>query len=266
MGDYSLQDIKFAYQQKKRWERQFPLNYFLIRPLSFYVTYFVIRITHNPAKIAIFGFVLGVLGCLSLTLISLCTIWPSLLLITFYSLLDAVDGNVARTTHSVTLFGKYLDGFLGDLIDSTYPFFLGIGLYISSDALQHNYIVSLMDVHATVLPLFLGALILICKLWAKQFQAGHEAYRIQKEGQSPVGESELLKPTGTSRHSNRWYYLLFINIDSLNTQLLLLTILVVFKVELWFLLFMAFFFFVKAIFYLLYYFTKTKSILQNKIT
>ena len=263
MGNYSLQDIKSGYQQKKIWERQFPLNYFLVRPISFYITYFVIRITPNPARIAAFGFVLGVLGCFSLTLITIWTIWPGLFLILLYSFLDAVDGNVARTTQNVTLFGKYLDGFLGDLIDGAYPFCLGIGLYLSGHTLQHNHLLNLPSVHTTVLPLFLGALILICKLWAKLFQAGYEAYRVQKQGQNPIGESKLKQPTGKSRHSDRWYYLIFINIDSLNTQLLSLIILVLFEAEILFLMFMSLYFCSKAIFYLLYYFIKTKKLLQN---
>ena len=261
MTKYSFEDIKDAYTQKRKWEKQFPINFFLVRPLSFRLTYVVLGLTHNPARIAVFGFIIGILGCLALICLSFCSIWPGLFLIFCYSLLDAVDGNVARTTNNVTLFGKYLDGLLGDLIDGSYPFFLGIGLYISGDALQHNYIVSLSDAHATVLPLFLGAFILISRLWAKLFQAGHEAYRVKKEGRAPAGESELKKPTGTSRHSDRWYYLLFLNVDCLNNQLLLLTILALLGFEIYFLIFLSFFFLVKAVFYFFYYYSKTKSLL-----
>lgn len=261
MGNYSLQNIKSAYQQKKIWERQFPLNYFLIRPLSFYVTYLVIRITSNPAKIATFGFILGVLGCFSLTLISFCTIWPGLFLILLYSLSDAVDGNVARTTQNVTLFGKYLDGLLGDLIEGIYPFSLAIGLYLSDNAVNSDFVVAFAKEHAKALPLLLGALILICKLWSKLFERGYDHYHIRKEGFTPVAKTNLQKPFEKSKYSHQWYYLLFINLDSLNNQLLLLTIFILLKLEIWFLFMFAMFYFFKAVLSFIYYFIKTRSLL-----
>ena len=97
MQQYSVQEIRSAYAQKKNWEKQFPLNYFLIRPVSFYITYFTLKVTLDPAKVAIFGFVLGVIGCFLLMFSSICSIWPGFFLIFLFSLFDAVDGNVART-------------------------------------------------------------------------------------------------------------------------------------------------------------------------
>jgi phosphatidylglycerophosphate synthase len=261
MGEYSLYDIQSVYQQKKSWEKQFPINYFFIRPLSFYLTYLIIKLTRNPAKIAMFGFVLGVLGCFSLTLISFCTIWPGLLLIFFYSLSDAVDGNVARTTQNVTLFGKYLDGLIGDLIDGAYPFFLGLGLYFYPENPKDPFIDTLLHEHATVLPLFLSSLILISNLWARSFATTYELYRIRKHGSPPLDNHKLAAPVAKSTHSNHWYYLLFINMDCLNNQLIILTLFALLKIEIWFLILFSLFYFTKAIFYLFFYFTKTKSLL-----
>lgn len=261
MGEYCLHNIKSSYQQKKSWEKQFPINYFLVRPLSFYITYVIIRITRSPAKIAMFGFVLGLLGCLMLTLSSLCTIWPGLLLIFFYSLSDAVDGNVARTTRNVTLFGKYLDGLIGDLIDGWYPFFLGLGLYFYPETSKDPFIRNLLHEHATILPLFLASLILITNLWARSFATTYQLYRIRKHGTPPSDDHELTAPVAKSRHSDRWYYLVFVNMDCLNNQLVILAFLALLKIEIWFLILFSFFYFTKAIFYLFIYFRKTRSLL-----
>lgn len=262
MTKSSLQDIRSAYSQKKTWEKQFPLNYFLVRPLSFYLTYITLRVTRDPSKVALFGFALGIIGCLLLALSSIYSIWPGLLFVFLFSILDAVDGNVARTTNNVTLYGKYLDGFLGDLIYGSYQFFLGIGLYFSASWPPHHLIAALPNEHLKALPLFLGSVILIGHLWAISFETRFDNYRIQKEGFTPIGETTLSKPISKSRRSEKWYYLIFINIDSLNSQLLLFTILSFLKLEIFALLFFACFFTAKAFFYLFFFYRKAKYILK----
>lgn len=265
MIQYSLKQIRSTYLQKKNWEKQFPINYFFIRPLSFYLTFLILRVTQNPAKVAIFGFALGLAGCLLLAGSSMWSIWPGLIFVLLYSISDAVDGNVARTTQNVTLFGKYLDGLLGNIIDGSYFFSLGIGLYVLGTGLQDPILsVSFQD-HARATPLFLGAFILICKLWAILFQARHETYRIRKEGSHPLRESEVKKIIGKSTISDHWYYLLFVNLDSLNNQLLLLAFFSAVGLSIWFLVVFACFFFVKAIVYFVVFFKKTKSKLSNNV-
>jgi len=161
MPKYSLEQIKESFVQKRDWERQFPLNYFVVRPFSFYLTYVVMRITQNPAKVAICGFSLGILGCFILACSSVWSVWPGIILVCLYSVSDAVDGNIARTTQNVTLFGKYLDGLLGDIIDGSYFFFLGLGLYFSGSGPNDPIINAWTGSHSQSVPLFLGSLIVL---------------------------------------------------------------------------------------------------------
>jgi phosphatidylglycerophosphate synthase len=264
MADYSFQEIKTAYTQKKDWEKQFPINYFFVRPFSFYLTYLVLKVTRDPAKVAIFGFTLGVIGCFFLATSSLFLIWPGIVFIALYSLSDAVDGNIARTTQNVTLFGKYLDGLFGELIDGSYFFFLGIGLYFSWDGSSDPVISPLLQSHVQILPLFLGALTLICRLWATHFRSSYEIYRARKEGLAVLDDSKVKDAIGKSPLSHRWYYLVFINLDALNNQLLLLAVFAAMKLETWFLVFFAVFFTSKAFLFYVFYFEKTKSkLLEN---
>jgi phosphatidylglycerophosphate synthase len=265
MANYSFHEIKAAYAQKKDWEKQFPINYYFIRPLSFYLTYLILKVTQNPANVAIFGFALGLTGCLLLAGSSMWSIWPGLIFVLLYSISDAVDGNVARTTQNVTLFGKYLDGLLGNIIDGSYFFFLGIGLYVSGTGLKDPVLSVWFQDHARALPLFLGPFILICKLWAILFQARYETYRIRKEGSHPLRDSEARKVISKSTISDRWHYLLLVNLDSLNNQLLLLTIFSAVGLTIWFLVVFACFFFVKAIVYFVVFFEKTKSKLSSNV-
>ena len=261
MTHYSLKDIRFAYIQKKNWEKQFPLNYLFVRPVSFYITYFTLKVTQDPGKIAIFGFFLGALGCFLLALSSIYSIWPGFLLIFLFSLFDAVDGNVARTTNNVTLFGKFLDGFLGDLIYRSYPFFLGIGLCFSPQPLPDFLIAHLTDQHAVAIPLFLGSVALISGLWASCFERTFHAYHLQKEGCQPISQADLKKPVTKSTRSGRWYYMLFLNIDSLNNQLLLLLLFCEINQMIWFLFLLACFFVTKAIYFFLFYYDKAAKTL-----
>jgi phosphatidylglycerophosphate synthase len=212
---------------------------------------------------AILGFSLGVIGCFFLATASLFSLRPGILFIALYSLSDAIDGNIARTTHNVTLFGKYFDGLLGELIDGSYLFFLGIGLYFSWDGSKDPLIAPLLRSHAQILPLILGALALICRLWATHFRNSYEIYRVRKEGLQPVDDSQVKNIIGKSRYYDRWYFLVLINLESLNTQLLLLILLAAMGLEIWFLIFFACFFVGRALIYFIFYFAKTKSNLSQ---
>jgi phosphatidylglycerophosphate synthase len=219
----------------------------------------VLKVTSNPAKVAIFGFSLGVIGCFLLASSSVFSIWPGILFIALYSLSDAVDGNIARTTHNVTLFGKYFDGILGELIEGNYLFFLGIGLYFSWDGFQDPIIAPFLQSHAQILPVILGALAPISKLWVTYFRDSYEIYRVQKEGLPPVEDSQVKNVIGKSRYHKHWYFLALINLESLNTQLLFLVLLAAMGFEIWFLIFAACFFVGRALIYSIFYFAKTKS-------
>jgi phosphatidylglycerophosphate synthase len=260
---YSLEQIKKAYIQKKEWEKQFPINYFFVRPISFYITYVILKITTRAERIAYFGVLLGICGCFFLAYSFRWSVWPGIIFVALYSLSDAVDGNVARTTNDVTLWGIYLDGLIGTLIDTNYLFFLGIGLYLSGAGIADPFISSFLKEHAHYAPFVFGSLITIFKLWTFYFVNSYEIFQLRKEGVSPFTQAHAKKTIGTSRFSTKWYFLVFINLDSLNNQLLLLIISAVLKMEIWFLAFFTFYFFTKAVIYLLYYFDKTKKALAN---
>ena len=202
MKKYTLAHIKESYTQKKEWEKQFPINYYLVRPLSFYLTYLVLKVTQDPAKVATFGFCLGIIGCFFLATLHLFSIWPGLLLVILWSISDAVDGNVARTTQNVTLFGKYLDGLIGELIDGSYLFFLGIGLYFSGVGIKDPVFSRFFQIHSQAIPLFLGSVILVSKLWATLFRNLYVIYKAQKDGLAPHNDSQSKSITGKSKYYN----------------------------------------------------------------
>ena len=258
MAGFTLKMIRDSFEQKREWEKQFPVNYYLVRPFSFYLTYIVLKITENPAKVALFGFIIGIIGCIFLAFSSMISIWPGICFILLYSISDAVDGNVARTTKNVTLFGKYLDGIIGSLIDGNYFLFLGIGLYFSHGC----GIPGLSPEQAGALALFLGSFVLVNKLWSDIFRSRHRIYRADKEGASGIDKSGIYAPVKKSVFSEQWYFILFTNIECLNNQLFLLIILSVLHLEIWFLVIFAGFFLVRSSAFGIYYFIKTREMLR----
>ena len=260
MHTYSLKDIIRSFDQKKLWEKQFPINYYIVRPLSFIVTWLIMKLTHSPGKVAWAGLIIGILSFFAFTGLSLFSLWPGLILMSVFSLLDAVDGNIARTTDNVTLFGKYLDGLFGDIIDGNYFFFLGLGLYFS-DNFDGNFI-QLFGKHSSIVPFFSGAAIVICRLFGKIFESRYEVYISRNKGFVSSGKNNVKNIIEKSTLSNRWYYILYINLDSLNNQLLLLIIFTaVNHIELFLLLF-ACFYILKAFYSFFFYFHKTKKVLS----
>jgi len=260
---YSLEQIKKAYIQKKEWEKQFPLNYFFVRPISFYITYVILKITTRADRIAYFGALLGICGCFFLAYSFRWSVWPGIIFVALFSISDAVDGNVARTTNNVTLWGIYLDGLIGTIIETSYLFFLGTGLYLSGTGISDPIISSFFQEYAHYAPFVFGSLITISKLWTLYFVSSYEIFQSRKKGVSPFTEAQAKKTIGTSRFSTKWYFLIFINLDSLNNQLLLLIISAMFNLEMWFLAFFTCYFAAKAAVYFFYYFDKTKKTLAN---
>ena len=264
MTDYTIKDIKSAYIQKREWEKQFPIYYYFVRPVSFYLTYIVLKFTKNPAKVAVFGFFIGAISCMLFIGSSIWTLWPGIISIIIYSFFDASDGNVARTTDNVTLYGIYFDGLLGLLIEKSYLFFVGFGLAFKNN----QFILPGFPVPSTyfinILPLLLGSLIILSILWSDIFRNLHDTYKIKKEGLSPNSEGRVSRAIGKSRYHDRWYYLLFISMDSTSNQLLLLILSVIFKIELLFLILFSIFYCSKALFFFFFYHRKTKNTLSSQ--
>jgi phosphatidylglycerophosphate synthase len=212
MARYSMHEIKDAYIQKKDWEKQFPLSYFLFRSVSFYMTYLIIRITESPSLVAWIGFTIGLAGCFAFLFISRLGIWPGILLVTIFSLLDAVDGNIARVTKNVTYCGKYLDGIIGIIIEASYFFCLGLGLYLESRYNNQNLI------------MLASVIILSGRLFSSIFETYYDNLWIQKQKIEGDFQETLTQNIQSSTYRKYWWYLIFANLHTLNVQLAILVL------------------------------------------
>lgn len=251
MAKYSLDQIKEAYIQKKDWEKQFPLTYFVVRPLSFYVTCLVIRISESAPIVVGVGFIIAVLGCVSLVFMSYLSPWPGIVLLAIFSLLDTVDGNIARVTNKVSYYGRYLDGMVGVLIDACYFFFLGLGVYLMSG--RSNPWIFLA-----------GIIIMAARFYGNIAEVNYDYLTIQKQKQEGKFQETLHKNVESSTYRQNPLYLLFINLNTLNVQLLALAICAALNIIDLFLLLYALYYLVRILVITIFYLHQARVNLWNK--
>tara|TARA_Y100000590_G_scaffold468563_3_gene651738 strand:+ start:4562 stop:5311 length:750 start_codon:yes stop_codon:yes gene_type:complete len=97
---------------------------FLFRKISFFVTPFFIKLCISPNIISGIGLVLGLMGS---SLIFFTTDFSIRLSFAFFfiaSVIDFVDGNVARMTNKSSFYGRFIDGIIDIIILSIYRFAL----------------------------------------------------------------------------------------------------------------------------------------------
>jgi len=258
MPEYSMAQIKAAYIQKKDWEKQFPVSYYVFRPLSFYLTFLIVRITGSASAVAWFGLIVGLLASVSLVAIHYITIWPGIILLALFALLDAVDGNIARVTKTVTYYGKYLDGVIGMLVESIYFLWLGVGLYLSS---QEFRMFGSRDFHLTVksFVIIAGAVILFCKLCSSLIENMYDNLYIQKQKDEGKFHDSLTNVIQSSTYRGLWWHEIYVNLNAFNLQVLLLAVSAVFGVIHLFLLFFALYYFVRMLTVMVFYFRRGKD-------
>lgn len=251
MAEYTLDDIAASFHQKKNWEKQFPLNCHVVRPVSFYITYLIMKLTDSPGKIAWAGFFTGLAGCFSFVGIHLWSPWPGIVLLSAFSLLDAVDGNVARTTGNVTHYGMLLDSVLGEIIESGYCLCIGIGLGIR--------VMIQTPEHSALLPVICGAVIMGGRLAGSFIDVKYESVLLKKRGHAEDIHGEI----GVSTYRRNLFYLVFINCNLLNNQIVFLAICVWFDVMPLFLIVLACYYCVRVITFFVFFMHRAKNTLSK---
>lgn len=122
---------------------------FIIRPVSFVITYFILRIkmTANQAS-----FVSMLISLIGLTLVVIFheggVLW-ALFVFNFWIIFDAVDGNIARVTKTFSDKGTYIDAISGYLYLLILYITLGLGLYYQTNDVKYlvlGFLISIMTI------------------------------------------------------------------------------------------------------------------------
>ncbi|MEE9519018.1 MAG: CDP-alcohol phosphatidyltransferase family protein [bacterium] len=148
-------------EEKRRWDARYPWNFFCKRPLSLYLTRWLLPlgVTANQATafsaLALAGSFIGFsLGYQAGFVVG------GLLLVVFH-VADMVDGNIARLRGGGSPAGDFFDNIAGTPKVIVY-FFIGLGLYQTPDAWGHRLLAA-----ATAEPdaALVGARLLMLGAW-----------------------------------------------------------------------------------------------------
>ena len=153
-SNYTLSQIKESFNQAA--DRTSLITQYFLRPISFYVTYVLLKFKLTANQVTILSLFLGLCGMACFItgerfLFSLAVIFYLLSLI-----LDFADGNIARTTDTATYYGKFLDGAVNAVIEIILPVSIAIGFYLTG----HGGDLSLFIGIGTAIVLALAAFLL----------------------------------------------------------------------------------------------------------
>lgn len=224
MKHYSTQEMAASYKQKQDWEKQFPVSRFIFRPLSFRVAAMLSRFTNSPEAIAWAGLAVGLAAACLLAGLRYFGPWPGIAALALFALLDAVDGNMARATGNVTLYGKLLDGMLGKIAEGIYLPALACGLYLelSGRPWPAGLPASVWNGFSEPAPWLLvvaGFTALCAMLYSGIVETAYDYLKMQK---APSDPADVKAEIRSSRFRGNFFYSVFINLNAFNVQVLLL--------------------------------------------
>jgi len=113
-------------------ERSRLLQFYVFRPLSFYLTWIFIKLGISANQATYISILSGFCGLIFLIIGGYNNRIIGLLLLHLWLLIDNVDGNIARCNKSATEYGKLID-ILNDQIFHFLFISMGIGLFVDQD-------------------------------------------------------------------------------------------------------------------------------------
>jgi phosphatidylglycerophosphate synthase len=110
-------------------DKENPVLYYVLRPLSFYLTIPCIKMGLSANQVTFIGMGIGIAGCLMLGLGVYWSMIVGAILLILNDVCDVVDGNIARYNNTSSTYGGYLDDVIsGEIIPNLVPFAVGIGI------------------------------------------------------------------------------------------------------------------------------------------
>ncbi len=135
----SLREIRFTYTEEKRnSDKENLWLYLVIRRLSFYPTWVFLKIGISANQATFISMVLGVLGCALLGIGGYGNSIIGALFVSGWSILDCVDGNLARLTKSANKYGVLVDSLAGFMMSALLLTSVGIGVFNHPDLMANS--------------------------------------------------------------------------------------------------------------------------------
>jgi len=128
---YSVIDIKKSMPEAKKKTDKLDLWVSIFaRPLSYYITWILLKFGVSASGTSILALIIGSVGSLLLLTGSFYVGFIGVLLINLWIVIDCADGNVARVTQTTSKFGELLDAISGYIFVCVLYTCLGLAAYL----------------------------------------------------------------------------------------------------------------------------------------
>ena len=207
----SINQIKAYYSfEKKRWDFSYPWIYFVIRPLSFWLTWLLLPLRISANQTTLLSLLIGLTSCAFFTKGYGEGFYLGTALLILFNIMDCVDGNIARLKKTVGPVGRYYDGLVGNVHTLVY-LFIGFGLYRTPDRSLFYLVPEVVSKETTAIVFFCaGVSITVAKMLSMQVRNSFFS-ALEKQWTEYKSKRENADFT----HTGRWYYYLYNNITDL---------------------------------------------------
>lgn len=173
----TIAEIRSKYSEEKRAsDKDNPWLYFVVRPVSIYPTWLLLKLGINANQTTFIGLTISIAGCVFLAFGSYWAAVAGAALVNIGFLFDVIDGNVARYSNSCTKYGEYIDRMAAAFIIPLMFITIGIGVYNHPDPYLNSLaqIIFGMDVGRNIYLilglisaiLYIFGLLVTANLWA----------------------------------------------------------------------------------------------------
>lgn len=131
--EYTITDIvESRNEEKKKIDKMDVWVYYFVRPLSFYVTYVLMKFKITANQATLISTLVSLLGSALLFTTNRLLTFIGLLILNLWIVFDCVDGNIARTTKKSSVYGEFLDGVSGYLYTILLYISLSVNVFLNS--------------------------------------------------------------------------------------------------------------------------------------
>lgn len=152
--DYSFKDIVASRnEEKKKIDKLDIWVYYFVRPISFYVTYILMRVKVTANQATLFSTLLSFLGAALLFSTNKIVTLFGLIVLNLWIIFDCVDGNIARTTKKSSKYGEFLDGISGYVYTTLIYISIGVNIFLNS-SYDYSWLYIIMGSFTSIATIF----------------------------------------------------------------------------------------------------------------
>lgn len=130
----TINDIRSTYsEEKKALDKRNLLGYFVLRKISFYLSWVFIKFGISANKVTAISMIIGCIGCILLAFGSYSGMIVAALILNIWTLLEFVDGTVARATNSTSNYGMFIDDLNACVMSGLLFIATGVGAFRHPD-------------------------------------------------------------------------------------------------------------------------------------